>query len=434
MGGIPQHDSPNASACAAGSGEAIASTVLSAPTSGRELARGPREAMALSACVSACGAAYGVYFGLPLILVALASTYGFSNPDLGWISAAEGAGLLLGAVGVSLLARWRSYKVLVAIGIGIAVVADIATLGISGVALFCAIRLLAGFGSGLCYSAAIGALSRTSRVDRSFSILAAVLVVVNSLDLWLVPNVGGSWGIRGVYLSLACLYLLPALLLRYVPGSPAQDADQRNAPSPARAQGAPSVGMSQELRRALEWQCLLAVILFNLAASAFYAYSGRIGTSSGLSEHSVSIILTLCNLISGTGSMLAYALSRRWGQHRPQLAALTVMFTVFLTWALHLSALTFMIGTLLFFEVWTIVVVFQLGTLSNIDGTGRKVALIPAAQGIGQSAGPFVAAGVLAMNFSFSQMLLGASLFAAGSFGLYAAVYARLRRVDGARL
>lgn len=389
----------------------------------------PGEAAALAACISACAAAYGVYFGLPLILVSLAATYGFANPDLGWISAAENVGLLAGAVGVSMLARGRSYRNLAGVGIAVAVVADVATLGVSRVWAFCAIRLFAGFGSGLCYSAAIAALSRTTRVTRNFSILAAILVVVNSLELWLVPRIAEIWGVQGVYVSMACLYLLPALLLMYVPGSRTRGVVETDVSSAdAEAKVAPAV--PQRLLGSLAWQCLWAVILFNLAASAFYAFSGRIGTSIGLSKHSVSNILTICNLISGTGSVIAYALSRRWGQHRPQLAALAVMIAVFVAWTFRLTASTFMIGTLMFFEVWTIAVVYQLGTLSNIDGSGRRVALIPAAQGIGQSAGPFIAGLLLAVNFSFSQMLFVASVFAAGSFALYAMVYTRLRRVN----
>jgi hypothetical protein len=34
--------------------------------------------------------------------------------------------------------------------------------------------------------------------------------------------------------------------------------------------------------------------------------------------------------------------------------------------------------------------VYQLGTLNTIDRSGRFVALVPAAQGLGQSVGPFI--------------------------------------------
>src|SRR5882762_8685586 len=66
--------------------------------------------MAIAACMSACVAAYGVYLGLPLILGALAEAFGFSNRQIGWISSAENAGLLLASVGVSEPARSGRFR------------------------------------------------------------------------------------------------------------------------------------------------------------------------------------------------------------------------------------------------------------------------------------------------------------------------------------
>lgn len=72
--------------------------------------------------------------------------------------------------------------------------------------------------------------------------------------------------------------------------------------------------------------------------------------------------------------------------------------------------------------------VYQLSTLTGIDPSGRHVALIPAAQGIGQSAGPFLAGTLLEQQLGFAQMLGAVALFAVGSLVSYASVYLRLRR------
>ena len=74
--------------------------------------------------------------------------------------------------------------------------------------------------------------------------------------------------------------------------------------------------------------------------------------------------------------------------------------------------------------------VYQLSSLSGIDPSGRRVALIPAAQGIGQSAGPFLAASLLNQQLGFAQMLGVVALFAVGSLGSYSGVYIRLRRTN----
>ena len=364
----------------------------------------------------ACVAAYGVYLGLPLILGALADEYGFSNPQIGWIGAAENAGMLLGSVSVSVLGRWASYRLLTAVGIAIALAGNVVTLGATSFAAFCAVRLCTGIGSGICYSAAIAALSLTPQSARNFSIFVVVLVIANSLELWLIPDVVAAWHARGIYAVLGLLFLPPALLIGFIPKGLA---------------GTPEAGHTDAMRGAtLAWVCLLGVVLFCVAASAFYAYAERIGLSVGMSESGISNTLTLCNLFSLTGSMLAYTLGRRWGQHRPQLAAILVMIGVYAAWAISLTVPAYISGVLIFFEVWSMASVYQLSTLTGIDPSGRHVALIPAAQGIGQSAGPFLAGTLLDQQLGFAQMLGVVALFAVGSLASYSSVYIRLRRTN----
>ncbi|HWM67605.1 MAG TPA: MFS transporter [Steroidobacteraceae bacterium] len=364
----------------------------------------------------ACVAAYGVYLGLPLILGALADEYGFGNPQIGWIGAAENAGMLLGSVSVSVLGRWTSYRALTALGIAIALAGNGITLGSTSFTAFCTVRLLTGIGSGICYSAAIAALSLTRQSARNFSIFVVVLVIANSLELWLIPAVVAAWHARGIYAVLDLLFLPPALLIGYIPKGLAYAPDE--AP-PVAARAMP-----------LAVLCLLGVVLFCVAASAFYAYAERIGLSVGMTESSIANTLTLCNLFSLTGSMLAYALGRRWGQHRPQMAAILVMISVYAMWSISLSVPAYICGVLIFFEVWSMASVYQLSTLTGIDPSGRYVALIPAAQGIGQSAGPFLAGTLLAQQLGFAQMLGVVALFAIGSLVSYSGVYLRLRRSD----
>jgi predicted MFS family arabinose efflux permease len=379
-------------------------------------------AAAVTACIAACVAAYGVYLGLPLILGALADTFGFDNRQIGWIGSAENLGLLLGAAGVSLLARTRRFRRVALAGVALAVTGDALTLLVGSFPAFCGIRLVAGLGSGLCYSSAVASLSLTERSARNFSIFIAVLVIANSLELWLLPAVVTHWGVHGVYTALGALYAAPALLLWFIPASIGPQA------SDAR-QAAEAVVAQQPVFTRLAWWCLAAIVMFNIAASAFWAYSERIGTWIGLTETAVANTLTICNLVSLTGSALAYWLSRYWGQHRPQLGALVVMIAVYATWAFGLSPLRYVVGVLLFFEVWSMASVYQLSTLTSIDRVGRYVALVPAAQGIGQSAGPFIAGLLLGWRLTFPQILMAVTLFAVGCLATYSTVYVRLRRI-----
>lgn len=369
----------------------------------------------------ACVAAYGVYLALPLILGALSDLYGFSSRQIGWVGAAENAGLLLGSVLVSMLAKSGRFRLLMVAGITVSVAGNAATAAIHTFEPMAAVRLLTGFGSGVCYSAGIGCLSLTRRSARHFSVFIVVLVLVNSLELWTVPSILAGIGLRGLYLAVGAAFVIPLMILCYVPriaiACTLDASAERSRPA--------TIGVATTSLAAC---CLFAIVLFNVAASAFWAYSERIGVSVGLSPQTVANTLTVCNLFSLTGSVFAYWLSLRWGQHRPQLAALVVMLGVFSTWSVSLTATGYVIGVLIFFEIWSMTQVYQLGTLSGIDRDGRFVALVPAAQGLGQSAGPFIAGLLLGWKWGYSQVMMVMIVFIAGCLGTYLLVYRRLRR------
>jgi MFS family permease len=376
--------------------------------------------LAAATCMCACVAAYGVYLALPLILGALSDLYGFSGRDIGWVGAAENAGLLVGSVAVSLLAKSGRFRLMMIAGILVAVGGNALTAGVHSFAPMAAIRFLTGCGSGICYSAGIACLSLMHRSARHFSVFIVVLVLMNSLELWLVPGVIAGVGLRGLYLAFGAAFFIPLLLMRAIPAVANPCVPASNATIVAADNGATATSLA--------WWCLAAIVLFNIAASAFWAYSERIGASIGLSPQSVANTLTLCNLFSLTGSVLAYWLSLRWGQHRPQLVALAVMMAVFAVWSINITAMSYVIGVLIFFEVWSMTQVYQLGTLNGIDRRGQFVALVPAAQGLGQSAGPFIAGLLLGWQWGYSQVLMAMLAFIASCMGAYLLVYLRLRR------
>lgn len=375
---------------------------------------------AVAACVCAAVAAYGVYLALPLILGALSDRYGFTERDIGWTGAAENLGLLLGSVWVSVRARAGGFRAQILAGIIIAILGNVLTARIQTFMPMASARLLTGFGSGVCYSAGVACLSLMRNSSRHFSLLIVVLVIVNSLELWLVPSLMGLTGLGGLYLVFAGLFLLPTVQIGALP---------------ARISSVTATSSVQSLKtpqafRSMAWWCLFAIVTFNVAASAFWAYSERIGLSVGLSGHAVANTLTLCNLFSLTGGVLAYWLSRRWGQYRPQLVIILIMLLVFGSWSVRIGAVGYVAGVLIFFEVWSMTQVYQLGTLSGIDSTGGYVALVPAAQGLGQSAGPFIAGGLLGWGMGYPEVLLAMSAFVVACFAGYLVVYLRLRRVQ----
>jgi predicted MFS family arabinose efflux permease len=303
-------------------------------------------------------------------------------------------------------------------GILIAVAGNIATSLRHDFASVAALRLVTGFGSGMCYSAGIACLSLMRNSARHFSVFIVILVLANSAELWLVPSVLGRVGVQGLYLIFGAAFLVPLVLMRSVPGVAFSVTPAVPGTTGGRAATATT----------LAWWCLAAIVLFNVPASAFWAYSERIGDSIGLSPQAVANTLTLCNLFSLTGSVVAYWLSLRWGQHRPQLVVIGLMAAVFAMWSFGITQAGYVVGVLVFFEIWSMTQVYQLGTLNDIDHQGRYVALVPAAQGLGQSAGPFIGGLLLGWGLAFSQVIAALLVFITGCFAAYLLVYLKLRQ------
>jgi predicted MFS family arabinose efflux permease len=368
---------------------------------------------------------YFVWLGLPVILGSLVTGLGFTDQQIGWIGSAENLGVLLGATLVSVNARTGRFRRLALIGIAITVLADVATLGISSVGGFCIVRLIGGAGSGACYSASIACLSLTRRPTRTFSILMVVMTIANSLEISGLPLVVDRWGVTGVYTFLAVSYGVPMAFLGLIPARITSSGRTEEE-----LQITASIGKRQSA--CLAWLCLVGIVFFNIAASSFWAYAERIGDFAGMTPGKISETLTFCNLLGLVGSVAAYWISRLWGQHRPQLVCLVLMIFAYGMWSVNLTPHTYVIGVFMFFQIWAIVAVYQLGTLSTIDQSGHYVALVPAAQGVGQSVGPLFAGFLLARQFHFPAMLGVIAAFVVGCLAAYATVYLALRNMSPA--
>jgi predicted MFS family arabinose efflux permease len=375
---------------------------------------------AITSCLALGTAGYAVYLGLPVILGTLADSLGLDARQIGWLASVELGGMLIASLLASRLVRSGRYRQIAIGGMALAVVANLASLATTGFGALVGVRLLAGIGSGLCYSTAIAALCLTKQPARNFSLFGTALIVLGSLELYVLPSIAGRWAASGVFGMLAGAYLVPALMLKALPASvPARDIEELSGVSISAA----TSGITR-----LALLCLAAIVCFNVASAAFWAYSERIGIAVGMSPKSAANMLTILNLLSLGGCAIALWAARRWGQYRTQLAALGVIAVVFAVWSQRLDTTTYVPGTAIFFEAWAMSAVLQMSTLSMFDVTGRFAALVPAAQGIGQSAGPFIAGFVLGLHENYAQLLALNGAFVVATMLFYAWVYLNLRR------
>ncbi|MBF8224092.1 MFS transporter [Halomonas sp. 328] len=375
--------------------------------------------LAIAAAVAITFVGNAVVMGMPLMVGALADFLHFDEQQVGWLASADLGGMFLASLFTAALVSRLNRRHLALFGILIAIAGNYLSTQHQDYESLLAMRVLAGFGGGICYSTGIACLAITTHTGRNFSIMMFGLVAINAIELYTIPHLTAAWGIDGIFLAFClafvlCLAVIPALYPRtpagVVPQAPREEAGPR-------------------LPVSLPLTCLAAVACFYLTIGSFWAFIERAGVDAGLGDVFIANVLTLGNVFTLAGCVAAVWLSKRSGQSRVLMAALLGMGGVLALLALEITAATFIIGTFGFCIAWLFTDIFQLGTLSHIDRSGRFAALVPAAQGLAQTIAPALAGYLLSRQLGYASVMWLGAAGSLAALGLYVLVYARLRRL-----
>jgi predicted MFS family arabinose efflux permease len=178
----------------------------------------------------------------------------------------------------------------------------------------------------------------------------------------------------------------------------------------------------------LPWLVLLAMTLTYINIGAYWTYIELATVAAEMDADLVSGALVWVSFFSVAGCLVATLLSDRFGIARPLLATLLCHAAAAVILVGGIDAPRLLISLYAFNFLWIFIDVYQMGSVANLDATGRYAALMPAAQGLGQIIGPNIAASLLAAQYGYSSVFLlcaGASLSA---FVVYAFAYYRIRQ------
>ena len=161
---------------------------------------------------------------------------------------------------------------------------------------------------------------------------------------------------------------------------------------------------------------------------AYWSYIERIGVGVGLHEAVVAKAIAAGILLSLFACILAYRLSRRFGQSLPLLLALGVMAATLVAGGAAYGPAGFLIGLGAVNCFWNFTDIYQLGVLAHIDPSGVFPARVQGAQMLAMTLSPAVAGVLLdhGLGFARLQILLGA--YVAMAFATYLIAYRVLRR------
>ncbi len=362
-----------------------------------------------------------VFIGMPMLVGSLADTLGFDEQQLGWLASADLMGIFVASIAASLLVNRLNRQFLVYVGITVAIIANFSSTIFHDFNTLFTIRIISGLGGGLCYSVGVATLAGTHKTARNFSILLFVLVAVNAIELYTFPSISASWGVDGIFLFFCGAFVLTYYFVRWLPRSNKEASVQTNN----------SVNQTSKvvIPTWIPWLCLAAVACVYINVGAFWAFIERLGVDASLTDDFISNTLALGTLFTLSGCAIATWMGNKYGQSKPLIAAFALMTAILFLLAFKVTPISYVIAATVFNFCWLFIDVFQLGTIGNIDHSGKYAALVPGAQGFTQSISPAVAGYILSQGYGYEGVMM---LCAAGTISamiIYTIVYAKLKQI-----
>jgi predicted MFS family arabinose efflux permease len=360
---------------------------------------------------------YSVLAGIPVISSAWASLLGFSEVQVGRVAGADLGGLSCGAIIAAVLVSRINRRLLVACGVLGAIVANVLCISVDSYTQTLALRFAAGIASGVVTGVAVATLGARLNPARAFNYLLFSFAFVQAGEMALLPRLSMS-EIYGLF-ALSYVPILPFLL--WLPSRPTsvEHRPRDSALSKLSIKRVPS---------SVPWLCLLAMALTYINIGAYWTYIELATVDAALDSSWVSQVLIWVSFFSVAGCLFATLISDRFGIARPLLLTLILHAATAFMLVSGIDPPRFLISLYAFNFLWIFVDVYQMGSVANLDDTGRYASLMPAAQGLGQIVGPNLAASLLGYGAGYGAVFALCGTASLAAFGIYAIAYYKLRQ------
>jgi predicted MFS family arabinose efflux permease len=358
---------------------------------------------------------YGILVGIPVISTAWVTLLGFTEVEVGRVAGADLGGLSLGAVVTAMLIGKVNRRLLVLIGLLLAVMANGLCVSVVDYDQVLWLRLLSGIGSGIYTAVAVSSLGASSKPARAYNAMLFAFAFSQALEMHFLPLLS----MVGIYTTFIACFLLTIPFIRWIPA---------HAPTEvAKVVAADSLAV-QSVPKFVPWLCLAAMVITYINIGAYWTYIELAAASDQADPEWVGQVLTWSSFCSLIGCLFATILSSRYGLLRPLLVTLVTMAIIVGMLANGITDKNILISVLSFNFLWIFIDVYQMSIIANVDKTGRFAALMPGAQGLGQIIGPNLAASILGLNLDYSGVFIMCAGAAIVAMLLYTFIYFRFRR------
>lgn len=313
----------------------------------------------------------------PQFVEAAVTDLKFTEGQAGIVAAVLMAGSTVASLVACLWVRRAPWRIAASVALLGLLVANLASMLIHRLEVFCALQGVAGLCGGSLYSLSLIVLSDRHRPDRGFAYAIGAQTVYQVFGLVAGPYLIHAGGMNAMLGLFALLCIGAAFVVAFLPRD-GQITTQQVVPA---GLFTPAVVFA-----------LAGCFLFYVNVNAYWTYIARIGTTAGLDLGAVSNGLALATIASMAGVVLATYLGTRRGLLLPiGASALAIIVSMLLlTGALHLTQ--YILSAVIYENAWNVSVTYQYSTVNAVDASRRGVALAPGFHNAGGTAGPAIAA------------------------------------------
>ncbi|WP_035036310.1 MFS transporter [Caulobacter sp. AP07] len=318
-----------------------------------------------AAAAGAC-AANATWWMQPILIGYLITNASLSAPLAGLLVSAEMAALAATSALIVRFAPHWEFRKTGLLGMGLAIIASIATLGLHQFVPLLIARCLAGAGVGAALVVSNRVVAGFDDPDKAFARINVVNLIFGALIVGLAPLLHGvsvTDPYAAILLALLALSVAMALLPKLRPP----------AANPEQAVGAP-VG---PLVVGPALVALMAITLIvGISSGTLWAFYGIIGGQAGLSVAQVDGAISLAIVAAIAGSAIGGLIGVRFGRLAPVLAALAIMTIGISMLASHPSAAGFRVATCANLAALYFVLPYVFGAAAALDTSGRGVSYV----------------------------------------------------------
>lgn len=339
----------------------------------------------------------------PAVAAQYGGELGLSASQIGLLFSGELAAMSLATLpGYYWQKRW-DWRIVGFTGAGLFIVANIASIFALNFSMLLALRFLSALGGGTLMVIGLASVVLSNQRDRVYGLWVCGQLVLGAVGLWVLPGLFAGFGLAALFVGLAFLMALTIPLIRCYP------KNLKERPSNARF-------ATGEINRRRAGLGIFALLAFYIGLSGVWTFIGSIAEASGITVESTGRLLAFATVLGIAGSLVAAAIGGRVPRSISLLLGYAGMIGSILLLLGTPQFLRFMLAAFVFKFVWTFVLPFILGAISDQDKDGRLMNTANLAVGGGLAIGPGIAGYFLDGNGGFSMMLGFSAVATALSF------------------